>query len=309
MTLTNIKISIAVLLTFSCATLFAQEKNAQVDAFFKEGIALHDARKFDEAIAKYDEALKIEPNNSLLLYEKAFSFSASGKKDEALALLEKLATTDKSPRVFALLANIYDERKEFDKAVNYYKQGLAVAPKDGNLWYNLSVSYLFQKKYAEADAAATEAIKVNLKHANSQRAYAIANYNEGRYFNSILAWCNFLIMEPQTQRSVEALTYIKHMLYKNVKGTNINLSGTDELTNVQQLAISMAVTAALMEKKKTAQNGVVTLLDSLTAALPTIFNIAAEQQDKKNTVFFNKYYANFFGDMAKTEYLEPFSVI
>ncbi|MFD2144690.1 tetratricopeptide repeat protein [Mucilaginibacter antarcticus] len=245
----NFKILLTIVLIFCTATLFAQGMSAPVDALLREGTSLHDAKKYEEAIAKYDAALKMEPNNALVMYEKAFSFSASGKKDDALALLEKMVTADKSPRVFALLANIYDERKEFDKAVSYYKQGIAVAPKDGNLWYNLSISYIFQKKYAEADAAATEAIKINQKHANSQRTYAIANYNQGRYFNSILAWCNFLIMEPQTPRSVEALNYIKHMLYANVNGNNIKMSGTDKLTNVQQLAVSMAVTAGLMERK------------------------------------------------------------
>jgi tetratricopeptide (TPR) repeat protein len=235
---------LTLVLLFCSITIFAQENQAAL-ALLKEGTALHDAKKYDEAIAKYDAALKIDPNNSIVIYEKAFTLYASGKSNDAITILEKLVTTDKSARVYALLGNIYDERKDFDKAVNNYTKGVAVAPKDGNLWYNLSVSYFIQKNYAQAEAAATEAIKINPRHVNSQRAYALATYGEGKHINSILAWCNFLIIEPQTQRSIEALTYVKHMLYFNVKGNNMTMGGTDELTKSQQMTIALSVAGGL----------------------------------------------------------------
>lgn len=301
---TNFKTLLTLLLLFCSGLLFAQENKAAL-ALMNEGTALHDGKKYDEAIAKYDEALKIDPKNALVTYEKAFSLYASGKANDAVGILEKLVLTDKSPRVYALLGNIYDERKDFDKAINNYTKGVALAPKDGNLWYNLSVSYMIQQKYAQAEAAATEAIKINPKHANSQRTYALANFNEGKYVNSILAWCNFLIMEPQTPRSVEACRYIMFMLYRNVKGNNITVGGTDEQTKAQQMTVSMAVLASLTANKTIADKPLTTF-DSLTAPLPMIYKITAEKQDMGNSVFFNKYYANFFGDLANTEYLDSF---
>jgi tetratricopeptide (TPR) repeat protein len=298
---------LTLLLLFCSLTIFAQENQAAM-ALLKEGTALHDARKYDEAIAKYDAALKIDPNNSIVLYEKAFTLYASGKADGALAILEKLVTTDKSARTYALLGNIYDERKDFDKAVSNYTKGVAVAPKDGNLWYNLSVSYFIQKKYAQAEAAAVEAIKINPRHASSQRAYAMATYNEGKHINSILAWCNFLIMEPQTQRSVEALTYVKHILYFNVKGNSMTMGGNDESTKAQQIAIALSVTGGLAIAQKAASNNgtSITSLDSLTIPLQFIFKLSAEKKDPANSVFFNKYYADFFGALANTEYTNAF---
>ncbi|MES2376452.1 MAG: tetratricopeptide repeat protein [Bacteroidota bacterium] len=277
-------------------------------ALLKEGTALHDARKYPEAIAKYDEALKIDPNNAIIIYEKAFTLYASGKSNDAITILEKLVTTYKSARVYALLGNIYDERKDFNKAISYYTKGVAVAPKDGNLWHNLSVSYFIQKNYAQAEAAATEAIKINPKYVNSQRAYALATYYEGKHINSILAWCNFLIIEPQTPRSVEALTYIKHMLYFNVKGNNMTMGGTDELTKSQQMTIALSVAGGLGVAQKAAEhNGkTITPLDSLSLPLQYIFKIAAEKKDAGNPVFFNKYYADFFGALANTEYTNAF---
>ncbi|MBC7399034.1 MAG: tetratricopeptide repeat protein [Mucilaginibacter sp.] len=298
---------LTLLLLFCSITIFAQENQAAM-ALLKEGTALHDAQKYPEAIAKYDAALKIDPNNAIIIYEKAFTLYASGKTDDALTILEKLVITDKSARTYALLGNIYDERKDFDKAINNYTKGVAVAPKDGNLWYNLSVSYIIQKKYVQAEAAATEAIKINPKHPNSQRSYAMATYNEGKHINSILAWCNFLIMEPQTQRSIEALTYIKHMLYFNVKGNSMTMGGTDESTKAQQIAIALSVTSGLAIAQKAASNKgtAITRLDSLTIPLQFILKLSGEKKDPANTVFFNKYYADFFGALANTEYMDAF---
>ncbi|MCC8426795.1 tetratricopeptide repeat protein [Mucilaginibacter sp. UR6-11] len=301
------KAILTLLLLFCSITVFAQENQAAM-TLLKEGTALHDAKKYDEAIAKYDAALKIDANNSTVLYEKAFTLYASGKANDALAILEKLVVTDKSARTYALLGNIYDERKDFDKAISIYKKGVAVAPKDANLWYNLSVSYLIQKNYAQAEAAATEAIKANPRHASSQRVYAMATYNEGKHINSILAWCNFLIMEPQTQRSVEACMYLKHILYFNVKGNSMNMGGTDELSRSQQMSVALSVTGGLaIAKTAAANNGAaITPLDSLSLPLQYIFKLAAEKKDPANSVFFNKYYADFFGTLANTEYMNVF---
>ena len=66
------------------------EKYEKADVLRKEGIALHDQGKYEEAIQKYEEGLKLLPYNSSLIYEKAYSLTAMGKKAEAKKLLEKL---------------------------------------------------------------------------------------------------------------------------------------------------------------------------------------------------------------------------
>lgn len=300
------KLTLTLLLLFCSAITFAQDNQAMT--LMKEGTALHDAKKYDEALAKYDAALKIEPNNTTVLYEKAFTLSVSGKLNDAMPILEKLAITEPTPRVYALLANIYDDRKLYDKSIIYYNKGIALEPRDANLRFNLSISYLLQKKYPEAEAAATEAIKLNPKHASSHRAYAIATYNEGKHVNSIMAWCNFLIIEPQTQRSIEALTYIKHMLYFNVKENTMKVGGTDELTTGQQLGIALAVSTGLTISQNADGNNSakVSSLDSLTSPLPAIFRLTFEKDEPTNTLFFKKYYAKFFSDLANSGYMQAF---
>jgi tetratricopeptide (TPR) repeat protein len=57
-------------------TRAATPSTAAETATIEAGIKLHDAGKFDEAIAKYEEVLRLSPANMTALYELAYSFAA-----------------------------------------------------------------------------------------------------------------------------------------------------------------------------------------------------------------------------------------
>lgn len=298
-----------VLLLFSAVNLFAQDKKTEAEALIRQGTALHDAKKYDEAIAKYDEALKIDPDNAGAMFEKGFSLAASGKTDLAIPILEKVAATNQVASAYDVLGSIYDDKQDFDKAMKCYTQGIAAFPKYQKLWYNICISYYRQKKYKQAEDAAIEAIKLNPKHASSHRAYAMVTFQEGKHENSLLAWCSFLMMEPQTQRSAEACNYIKYILYHNIKGNSITIGNAGDQSNAQQMAISIGVTGSLAIQKAIDEksNTKATAIDSLTIPLTSIFKLTAETKDKADSPFFSKYFADYFGALANTDYMSTFT--
>ena len=57
-------------------------------ATIEAGIKLHDAGKFEEAIARYEEVLKLSPANMTALYELAYSFAANKEYEKSLAANE-----------------------------------------------------------------------------------------------------------------------------------------------------------------------------------------------------------------------------
>ena len=63
------------------------EKNPK--AYIGKGQALFGANRIDESIEEYDKALGIEPNNKNALISKANSLMKNDRKDEALELYKK----------------------------------------------------------------------------------------------------------------------------------------------------------------------------------------------------------------------------
>ena len=131
---------ILLLLVMICTIAFAygqdtDEKTEKANALCKEGMALHNQGKFEEAIRKFDEGLKILPYNATLIYDKAYSLVAMGKNAEAKRLLEKLfkkGNTDEDVSMpYVFYANLLDDDGEAMQALEVYDKALEyVSPLD-----------------------------------------------------------------------------------------------------------------------------------------------------------------------------------
>lgn len=300
----NLLLTLAAL--FCSAVAFAQTENS-TKKIFNEGIALFDKGNYAEAAEKYKEVLKIDPNDYNADYELGFTYYKMGKPKDAIPYLEAILKSNGSKyETYDMLGSIYDEAQQTDKAIEYFKAGIKEKSDFYRLHFNLAITYYETKKFAEAEAETIEALRLKPDHANSQRLYAMATYYEGKHINSLLGWCSFLMIEPQTQRSAEACNYIKHILYYSKSGNTITMRGANEDTNAQQIAIAMSVMGGLTLAKAKDANAVITPLDSLSMPLSTIFKIAAEGKGKYGSPFFTKYFVDYFGELAKTEHMDTF---
>src|SRR5215217_98544 len=144
---------------FFSFTLFAQDKVADL---VSEGIKLHDAAKYQEAIAKYKEALALEPNHPTANYEIAFTHFSNQSGKEAIPYLNKIIDA-KSPNMasaYDLLGSIHDDQGQTDKAIECFKLCIKADPKYQRLYFNLAITYSRQGKNEEASQYASQAIQL-----------------------------------------------------------------------------------------------------------------------------------------------------
>jgi len=304
----NRLIWLAVIICFAATDLLAQTNTA--DSLIKQGTALHDQRKYDEAIAIYDQVLKTEPGYWKVNYEKGFTLYVSGKGKDAVPFLETaLKTTPNKGETYDLLGSIYDDSNEPDKAITYYQKGIDAEPNNERLRFNLGVSYLRQNKNIEAERSEIEAIKLDPKHASAQRIYGLAVYNEGKKVCAVMAFCNFLLIEPQTQRSKQVYGYLEK-IFKNEEGKkNINLtldSVTKEISpmSMANMSVNLAASARVELAKKDVDS-----VSNLELALKMIFETTGKLLDKPTTKrdFFWNFYADFFYKLAESGNLPAFT--
>ena len=200
------RILLLLVMIFTMSFAYGQdtdEKTEKANALCKEGMALHDQGKLEEAIRKFDEGLKILPYNATLIYDKAYSLVAMGKNAEAKRLLEKLfkkGNTDEDVSMpYVFYANLLDDDGEAMQALEVYDKALEyVSPLDVPtiqlINYNKALT-LYNLK--DEDKAKVEdrvqqifnhldnSIECNPTHPASFGLYGRIMADEGGYYNAM----------------------------------------------------------------------------------------------------------------------------
>jgi len=287
---------------------FAQGNN-QANDLIKQGVDLHNAGKYDQAIAKFNEALKADPANGYANYELAFSLYASKKPNDAIPYLEKAAKSASTSLIvpaYALLATIYDEGQQPQKAIETYNAAIKINPAYPQIFYNLGIAYFRNQQYAEAENSAIEAIKHDPKNASSQRLYALVCFHQNKRANALLGFCSFLLIEPTGPRAAEAFSNIQHIiqggvLKDNNGNTSINVSPKDDKeTGTLNLGISLTVASGQSKK--------LVGTDLLAYELKSIFALTGQLAEKKtDKTFFDKFFADYLYKLAQSPNMPAFT--
>jgi len=304
-------------LIFICFSLFSFGQQPDAAAFVKEGITLHDEGKYAEAIEKYKQALKLDPNNENAAYELAFSLYSSKNGKDAIPYLEKLAKSPSKMSAGAcdLLGSIYDDDHKPDKAIAYYKKGLAADNTYQRLHYNLGIAYLRQNKYSEAEAYAVNALKLDPNHAGSHWLYAMINFNQNKKGPALIAFCNFLLLEPQTPRAQEAYPYLDKIFNAGITPgsgkTSYNLTlDANSLNKTGTGSIEMSLPLAQLADIELANKNIGTPVERLSNKLTSIFKIVGElKNNSANNAFFWTFYAPYFDSLSHSNNMPAFTRI
>ncbi|MDB4924688.1 tetratricopeptide repeat protein [Mucilaginibacter sp.] len=238
-------------------------------------------------------------------YKTALSLINANKGKEGIPYLEKVIKTSSAytAAAYSLLGGVYDNDHQPEKAIAAYKDGLKAYPQDQSLHYNLGLAYFRGKQYGNAETEAIEAIKLDPKHANSQRMYALVTFHQNKRVNALLGFCSFLLLEPNTQRSAEAFTNMQSIL----KGGTLKEDGTGILAadDIKERAILNAGLTAITTSAQ-AKKLIGTAL--LEYELKAIFTLAGQNADKKiDKTFFDKFYAAYFYKLAQSGNMPAFT--
>lgn len=260
-----LKYILASLLLAAISHNTSAQNNEDARALVKEGVKLNDEKNYARAIEKYQQALNIDTGNLFAGYQLAYSLFLSDKGKEGIPYLQKVIKGNTK-----LNAAAYDL---------------------------LGLIYFKNKQYAESETAAIEAIKLDPKHASSQRMYALVSFHQNKRAQALLGFCSFILLEPNTARSAEAYGNIQHILQGGALKPEPGeiVSHTIE-ANVNTL--NQAITQAVVDfgKRKYTSQG-----DLLTAELKAIFtNIGQLTEKQSGNDFFRNYMAAYFYQLAQS---------
>ncbi len=275
-------------------------QGGNIGELVKKGTELHDAGKYAEAASMYQQALAIDPNPSLAHYELSYTLTAMKSYEQAIEHANKVIVLHgrEEEHAYMVRGNAQDLMGKPNDALVTYKAGLKKFPTSYLLNYNIALTCNSLKQYAEAENYAIEAIKTNEQHASSHVLLGTIAYMQGKRVQAQLAWCFFLLLEPDSKRSKDAFTLLKGSLLSGVTEkddhSTISISGDkDEFTSID-LAVQLVV-ALNREKKKSID-------DQFMNATSALFEIADEikESEKHSSNIWWDMYIPFFYKLAKS---------
>ena len=209
-----------------------------------EGVRLYDAGKYDDAIAKYQQALATEPGNITALSELALTYNELERDAEAVAICQKLVKADPrvSETVYVTYGNSLDALKKPREAARIYEQGLNYFPDSYLLHYNEGVAQVRNEQVPPGIANFQQAITLNPNHASSHLSLGVMQTATDHRIPGLLALGRFLILEPRGARATQRLPMLD-------KAMSLGVSRTGEH------AISINISSAALAGSNGKENG------------------------------------------------------
>jgi tetratricopeptide (TPR) repeat protein len=280
----------------------------------REGIALYDQGKFDDAAARFEQVLKNNPESVSAMYELAQTYQARKEFQKAIDLAAKGTQyiAPPLPQFYALIGNVLDINGQPQKAVETYKKGLALnTPNSGTLYVNLGATQMTSLKDVPAAKATYKQGALsdpNFPGNHLQLGFIYAA--QGLKTPMLLALGRFLVLESNSTRSQTAYSGWRAMLdnretpptpptsplYAYV--TSSQQTGEGDQDQLQAALVSSKAAAAAPGKSQIQL--LVDQVDNLFGTYATL------QPGNSKDTFLWKYYIPYAIEMKQKGFVEPF---
>jgi len=309
---------VALLFIFSNVSLLAQTADERFQRIIQEGISLHDASRFEEAIKKYELALEIKPNSGLAHYEMSYSYMGLGDYKNSAKHAKKAIKIDDGSRLmgYVVYGSALDEMGKREKALQVYKEGI----KEFNhylLHYNYGLTAFRLKRLEEAKKAMMKAIEINPAHPNSHLILSAIMEQTDNKVRAMLSSLFYLFLDPSSEKSKMVYQQLVKLqggsIVKSGNETTINISGllldsdADEMESIAVILNILQATKGMeIEDEETGEK--ITYSDEKIFDLTnsSLFSALEEKQEGQKG-FFWEFYAPFYIALQDAGHMDVFN--
>jgi protein O-GlcNAc transferase len=165
--------------------------------FNNRGTILQKLKRFEEALASYEQAIALRPDYADALYNRGVLLQAWKRFDQALVSYDQALMAQ--PNHAAALNNrsaVLRDLKRFEDALASYKQALAVCPDDATAFNNIGVILQELKRSDEALASYERAIALRPDYADAFYNRGVLLHELKRFDETLASYEQALAMQP-----------------------------------------------------------------------------------------------------------------
>ena len=149
--------------------------------FHSKAYEFYEANDWNGMVAHCEKWTKAEPGNPDALYGLGIAYGKLDRYDDAIAAYrEALRINPEFAESWYNLGVAYGNLDCYDDAIAAYREAVRINPELAEAWNNLGVAYASLKRYDDAIAAARETVRINPNHANSWKLLNIVYGELGR---------------------------------------------------------------------------------------------------------------------------------
>jgi len=189
---------------------------------FEQGDQFFAEKKYDQAIAVYQEFLQKNPNVYQVRINIGNCYKEKGEFDKALEqynlVLEAvkkvkgdLKEDDASAKALAATGEIYLKKEDYETAQSYLIQAIELYPKDETLAYNIGEIYFNSGKMDEAIRYFEMATQIREDWGKPYLKLGYVHLNKAEYGKSIEYFNKFLEIDPESPEAPTIRNLIPHL--------------------------------------------------------------------------------------------------
>ena len=180
----------------------------------REGVRLHDSGDYDAAIARYRDALAIDPDSGPTLHQIGYAQQAKGDLEACLETASGALEKAEHARnqLFVLAGSCASDLGRLEQAAALFARGVEEFPDFSQLHYNYAVVELRREDLAKAQKLLESALSLRIAHPSSHHLLALIYAEQELYEAALVAALRFLSFEPQGQRALETLGMLESVL-------------------------------------------------------------------------------------------------
>lgn len=204
-----------------------QQKAAAVSQAYNDALKLQEEKKFDEAIAKYQEALTGMPNEYAVLYAMGTAYQAKEDLDKAIETYDKaLAANPKDPNQ---VKTYLKQCKQF-KAAPLVEQAIKkqTTPDEKGNYDVVGAIFLYEKALAIDDDPTTRMNMATAYQGNNNLPKALENYKKAIAMDKNLFDCYYYLGTAYEGLKNPAAAIIEYKKYLQFAPTGPNAAPVKE---------------------------------------------------------------------------------
>jgi len=175
------------------------------------GNAMFSLGKYDEAVNHYRDALHIQPRYGEALSNMGTAFNQLNRLEEAAQCYEAALDVAANALIHYNLANVRTHQQLLDEAVTHYQRALVLEPKQPDFHNNLGNALHHLGRYADAEAAYREALRIDPHHATVYETHANLGtvlLQMNRYDEARASYGRALELKPDFPRAVAGIASV-----------------------------------------------------------------------------------------------------